>query len=115
MGENLRETVIAVLSGLTREQWDRDGDDLLREAFRGRFGAQADTLLALFPGRSEAEVKEEALREAKRAANHDWLAFQSVWGSSPSDLAVLAFANKALDWLDARADRLAAGGGGDRG
>ena len=55
-----RETVIAVLSGLTREQWDRDGDDLMREAFRGRFGAQADTLLALWPGRSEAEVKAEA-------------------------------------------------------
>ena len=58
------------------------------------------------PGRSEATVKAEALREAERAANHDWLAFQSVWGSSPSDQAALAFANKALDWLHARADRL---------
>ena len=76
---------------------------------------RADAALSLLPGRSEAEVKAEALREAKRAANHDWLAFQSVWGSSPSDLAVLAFANKALDWLHARADRLAAEGGADRG
>ena len=75
----------------------------------------ADAVLDLLPGRSEAEVQAEALREAKRAANHDWLAFQSVWGSSPSDLAVLAFANKALDWLHARADRLAAEGGADRG
>ena len=74
-----------------------------------------DAVLDLRPGRTESEIKEEALREAKRAANHDWLAFQSVWGSSPSDLAVLAFANKALDWLHARADRLSAEGGADRG
>ena len=77
--------------------------------------ASIERVLDLLPGRSEAEVRAEALREAKRAANHDWLAFQSVWGSSPSDLAVLAFANKALDWLRARADRLAAEGGADRG
>ena len=61
---------------------------------------------ALWPGESRAQVQAEALREVERAANHDWLAFQSVWGSSPSDLAVLTFANKALDWLRARADRL---------
>ena len=60
-----RETVIAALAGLTREQWDRDpGADLMREELRSRFGAQADAVLALLSGRSEAEVKEEALREA---------------------------------------------------
>ena len=74
-----------------------------------------DAVLDLLPGRLEAEVAAEALREAERAANHDWLAFKSVWGSSPPDLAVLAFANKALDWLRARAARLAAEGGADRG
>ena len=70
---------------------------------------------ALWPGESRATVQAEALREAERAANLDWLAFQSVWGSSPSDQETLAFANKALDWLHARADRLAAEGGADRG
>ena len=70
---------------------------------------------ALWPGESRATVQAEALREAERAANHDWLAFKSIWGSSPSDQATLAFANKALDWLRARAASLAAEGGADRG
>lgn len=51
-----RETVIAALAGLTREQWDRDpGADLMREALRARFGAQADAMLDLWPGRSEVD------------------------------------------------------------
>lgn len=104
-----RETVIAVLSGLTREQWDRDGDDLMREAFRGRFGAQADTLLALFPGRSEAEVKvegwnagwEEAVDYVRRlervVADH----------AKPGDrfLAGVAHVGRVLDRLKRGADR----------
>ena len=101
------------------------GSDIITDDLRAEASAQgstqrepflcfADAVLDLLPGRSEATVKAEALREAKRAANHDWLAFQSVWGSSPSDLAVLAFANKALDWLRARAASLAAEGGADR-
>ena len=102
------------------------GSDIITDDLRAEASAQgstqrepllcfADAVLDLLPGRLEAEVAAEALREVERAANHDWLAFQSVWGSSPSDLAVLAFANKALNWLHARADRLAAEGGADRG
>ena len=96
-------------------------DDLRAEAWdegstqREPFLCFADAVLDLLPGRSEAEVKAETLREAERAANHDWLAFKSIWGSSPSDQATLAFAIKALDWLRARADHLAAEGGADRG
>ena len=102
------------------------GSDIITDDLRAEASAQgstqrepllcfADAVLDLLPGRLEAEVAAEALREVERAANHDWLAFQSVWGSSPSDLAVLTFAIKALDWLRARADRLAAEGGADRG
>ena len=113
-----REAVARLIDPEAFSDWSGAHDpraQVEQEARRGAALRSADKVLTLWPGRSDAEVKEEALREAKRAANHDWLAFQSVWGSSPSDLAVLAFANKALDWLHARADRLAAEGGADRG
>ena len=113
-----REDVARLIDPEAFSDWSGAHDpraQVEQEARRGAALRSADKVLTLWPGRSEAEVKEEALREAKRAANHDWLAFQSVWGSSPSDLAVLAFANKALNWLHARADRLAAEGGADRG
>ena len=101
-------------SGTGEQAWDLIKARVTGSA-RAASLAAASRALDLLPGRSEAEVKAEALREAERAANHDWLAFQSVWGSSPLDLAVLAFANKALDWLRDRADRLAADRGVDRG
>ena len=58
----------------------------------------ADAVLDLLPGRSEAEVKAEALREAS-----DWLAHEYGNDGFPGPE------------LRARADRLAAEGGADRG
>lgn len=69
----------------------------------------AESVLALWPGRSVAEVKAEAVRDASKAANRDWLGFKNIWGSNPVDQAVVAFATKALDWIDARADRIERG------
>ena len=57
-----------------------------------------DAVLDLLPGRSEAEVKAEALREAS-----DWLAHEYGNDGFPGPE------------LRARADRLAAEGGADRG
>ena len=59
---------------------------------------RADAVLDLWPGRSEAEVKAEALREAS-----DWLAHEYGNDGFPGPE------------LRARADRLAAEGGADRG
>lgn len=66
--------------------------------------AQADAVLALWPGRSEATVKAEALRDAAGI----------LQASYDRDLAYLGSTNEA-DWLRALADRIAAEGGADRG
>ena len=82
-------------------------DDLRAEASapgstqREPFLCFADAILDLWPGRSEAEVKAEALRDAADAMDTD----QGV--RDPLRL--------RSDWLRARADRLAAEGGADRG
>ena len=60
--------------------------------------ASIERVLDLLPGRSEAEVKAEALREAS-----DWLAHEYGNDGFPGPE------------LRARADRLAAEGGADRG
>ena len=66
--------------------------------------AQADAVLALWPGRSEATVKAEALRDAAGI----------LQASYDRDLAYPG-STDAADWLRALADRIAAEGGADRG
>ncbi len=63
-------------------------------------GTAADAVLALLPGRSEAEVKAEALREAADAADRE-----KVDSLLPGVI--------GLSWLRDRADRLAGGEGRD--
>lgn len=68
---------------------------------------QGDAMLDLWPGRSEAEVKAEALREfadAHRFPSH-WIMFRRDGGTGVT----------VSDMLREAADRLAAGGGDDRG
>ena len=62
----------------------------------------ADAVLSLLPGRSEAEVKAEALREAAEERRRILVSDGIIRGPVHA-------------WLDARADRLAAEGGADRG
>ena len=94
-----REAVIEAMLGS-----DIITDDLRAEASaqgstqREPFLCFADAILDLWPGRSEAEVKAEALREAS-----DWLAHEYGNDGFPGPE------------LRARADRLAAEGGADRG
>ena len=65
----------------------------------------ADVALDLWPGRSEAKVKAEALREARDAARAS-----SFWADGSDN-----YADRVRGYLSARADRLAAEGGADRG
>ena len=72
----------------------------------------ADAVLDLLPVRSEAVVKAEGLREAARAVEND------ERDGSPSVRELVGSIDRALSveaWLRARADRLAAEGGADRG
>ena len=111
-----RETVIAALAGLTREQWDRDpGADLMREALRARFGGQADAVLDLWPGRSEAEVKDEALREFAARVRDEMDDSDKVLGTKWATDEYRHGMRSALMQVDEEADRLAAEGGADRG
>ena len=59
----------------------------------------ADAVLSLLPGRSEAEVKEEALREARDAVRAS-----SFWADGSDN-----YADRVRGYLSARAERLAAG------
>lgn len=68
---------------------------------RERYLDQADAVLDLLPGRSEAEVKAEALREAAE----DF--------TSPASIST-HLTPESRRWLRARADRLTAEGGADR-
>ena len=67
--------------------------------------AAASRALSLLPGRSEAEVKAEALREARDAVRAS-----SFWADGSDN-----YADRVRGYLSARADRLAAEGGADRG
>ena len=67
--------------------------------------AAASRALDLLPGRSEAEVKAEALREARDAVRAS-----SFWADGSDN-----YADRVRGYLSARADRLAAEGGADRG
>lgn len=58
----------------------------------------ADAVLDLLPGRSEAEVKAEALREARDAVRAS-----SFWADGSDN-----YADRVRGYLSARADRLAA-------
>ena len=64
-----------------------------------------DAVLDLLPGRSEAEVAAEALREARDAVRAS-----SFWADGSDN-----YADRVRGYLSARADRLAAEGGADRG
>lgn len=77
----------------TSPAWDKIEDETDREMFR----AQADGVLALWPGESRATVQAEALRDAADAMDAD------VEVRDPLRL--------RADWLRARADRLSAEGG----
>lgn len=95
-----RDEVIAALHGLTYERFmsERVGDSA-RVDLRNLYGRQADKVLSLLPGRSEAEVKAESLREAA----DEWHA--EHYGTRPA----------AYKFLWDRADRLTAEGCADRG
>ena len=95
-----RETVLLALARADGQDWESIAYAPFHTAAI-MYGAQATAVLDLLPGRSEAEVKAEALRE--------WIA---EWPTTPDDGTFLA--DVARDGL-ARADRLAAGGGADRG
>ena len=81
----------------------RDRQSPIQEEDAWAFGegvrAGIDAVLDLLPGRSETEVKAEALREAADAVTE-------IDGRADDD---------AARWLRDRADRLAAEGGADRG
>ena len=66
---------------------------------------RAEAALDLLPGRSEAEVKAEALREARDAVRAS-----SFWADGSDN-----YADRVRGYLSARADRLSAEGGADRG
>ena len=85
------------------------GSDIITDDLRAEAGAQgstqrepflcfADAILDLWPGRSEAEVKAEALREAAEERRRLLVAEGLIRGPVHA-------------WLDAHADRLAAEGG----
>ena len=65
----------------------------------------ADAALSLLPGRTESEIKAEALREARDAVRAS-----SFWADGSDN-----YADRVRGYLSARADRLAAEGGADRG
>jgi predicted transcriptional regulator len=68
--------------------------------------ALADAVLALLPGRTEAEVKAEALREAARAVEND------ETNGSPSVRELVGSIDRVLKveaWLSARAERVERG------
>lgn len=75
--------------------------------------AQADAVLDLWPGRSEAEVKAEALREWVEDMTGDLAATKAEGIDLGRDY--LRGMRSALMQATERADRLAAEGGGDRG
>ena len=64
-----------------------------------------DAVLSLLPGRSEAVVKAEGLREAR-----DEVRASSFWADGSDN-----YADRVRGYLSARADRLSAEGGADRG
>ena len=71
---------------------------------------QAQAVLALIGGRTEAEVKAEALREAA-GASMEWISFKpDGWGSNPADQSAITAMSWVLDWLRARAAAIRAGG-----
>lgn len=107
-----RETLSAALHGLTREVWDACGDALIRSALRDQVSAQVDAVLALWPGRSEAEVKAEALREWVEDVTGDLAATKAEGIDLGRDY--LHGMRSALMQATERADRLAAEGGDDR-
>lgn len=103
---------------VTDEEWGRIWDRVRTES-KAPSLVQADAVLDLLPGRSEAEVKAEALREFARSINleevgNEWegndpaLANDLHWAASNA-------ASTVQMGLYARADRLAAEGGDDRG
>ena len=92
------------------------GSDIITDDLRAEANAQgstqrepflcfADAILDLWPGRSEAEVKAEALREARDAVRAS-----SFWADGSDN-----YADRVRGYLSARADRLSAEGGADRG
>ena len=101
-----REMVIEAMLGS-----DIITDDLRAEASapgatqREPFLCFADAILDLWPGRSEAEVKAEALWDARDAVRAS-----SFWADGSDN-----YADRVRGYLSARADRLAAEGGADRG
>ena len=63
----------------------------------------AQAVLALIGGRTEAEVKAEALEEAA-GASMEWISFKpDGWGSNPADQSAITAMSWVLDWLRDRA------------
>ena len=88
-------------SGTGEREWDRIKARATGSA-RAASLAAASRVLDLLPGRSEADVEAEALREAAEERRRILVSDGIIRGPVHA-------------WLDARADRLAAEGGADRG
>lgn len=78
--------------------------DELREADKNAARVYADAVLALLPGRTEAEVKAEALREAAEEVHR----IDPHWDSA---LCIDGIYHPIPDWLRARADEVERGEG----
>lgn len=105
-----RETVLLALARADGQDWASIADASLHTA-EIMYGKQADAVLALGPGRSEAEVKGEALREWVEDVTGDLAATKAAGIDLGRDY--LHGMRSALMQATERADRIEAGA--DRG